>query len=132
MLCKCGATITDIVALCPTEGDLLGEQEFELLDERFVSRVDDFLSAMRAAHREQWISEQFGPEYLKLNLSDGEIISTILMREQLPFGRSVAECAVCGRLHVQAASRRNEYLTFAPDVPGYQGVLKAATDHVIQ
>lgn len=55
LLCKCGAVISDVLSPCPTEGTVIGCQDYDVFDDRFTARVADFLDAVRQGQRERWI-----------------------------------------------------------------------------
>jgi hypothetical protein len=122
MTCVCGHIISDVVCPCPTEGLVIGDQDYDHFDRDFTSQVASFLEAVREGRREKWLTEHFSSIYPR-NLPDAEVISDILSWTQFSYVLSIAECESCGRLHVQVAPGINEYLTFAPDVPGHHRIL---------
>ena len=124
MGCACGATLSDCVCPCPTEATVIGDQDLESFTKDFTSQVAHFLDAVRDGRRESWLADHFGPDYPTV-LSDAEVISDILTWVQNTYVVSITECESCGRIHVQLSPGLNEYLSFAPDVPGYHRILAA-------
>lgn len=122
MGCVCGAIISDVVGPCATEGEVLGDQPDEQFYRDFTASLTGFLEAVREGRRDAWLIQKFGEIYPR-DLPDSEVIGDILMVTRRPYILSIAECGACGRLHVQRAPELNQYVTFAPDVPGFHRIL---------
>jgi hypothetical protein len=72
-----------------------------------------------------WIAEYFSPQY-PAEVSDEEVVHDILRCPKRPVSLSVAECEQCGRLWVRWEPEGNSYRSYAPDEPGYAGVLRSS------
>jgi hypothetical protein len=124
MACHCGGIIRDHQIPCPTEGWILRDQEQETFVDQASEDIADFYEAVRAGQRDTWITAYFSPRY-PTDVSDGGIVSDILSVHKKRVFLSVAECENCGRLWVQRESDVNSYRSYAPDEPGYAGVLRS-------
>jgi len=124
MACRCGGIIRDNLIPCPTEGWILRDQDQDVYYDLVCRDIAAFFSAVHAGRRDAWIVEFFSPQY-PTKLGDQEIVHDILCRHRLPVLLSVAECEQCGRLWVQREPEVNAYRSYAPDEPGYAGVLRS-------
>jgi hypothetical protein len=124
MGCTCGAIISDTVYPCPTEGTVIGEQDFEQMLQSFVADVVAFLEAVATGERESWLLRYFSSGYPH-DVSDAEVIDDILGRLWRSSSLSIAECGSCGRLWIQQPSGENQYRSFRPDEGGYAALLAA-------
>lgn len=123
MSCRCGFVVSDVQAPCPTTGGLTGSQELDGLDGRFSERLAGYIEAVESGHREMWFMEQGLTNWAWR--THAEVVSDLMTVASAETGRALIECERCGRLHVQAAPGRNQYISFAPDEPGYKAVLRA-------
>ena len=84
------------------------------------------LGTRRIDLRADGTAEFFSPVY-PIEVGDEGIVTDIIGVHERRFTLSVAECERCGRLWVQRTAGENSYLSFAPDEPGYGGVLRSQT-----
>lgn len=124
--CLCGGTIRDNLIPCATEGWILRDQDEEAYYDQACREIARFVAAIRAGQRDTWIAEFFSAQY-PAEVSDEGIVNDILCCYKRPFFLSVAECEQCGRLWVQREPDVNSYRSYAPDEPGYVGVLRSVT-----
>jgi hypothetical protein len=124
MACLCGGTIRDNLIPCPTEGWLLRDQDQDAYYDDACRDIASFFTAIHAGRRGAWIAEYFSAKYPS-DSSDEDIVTSILHFHKRPVFLSVAECEQCGRLLVQRGPGVNSYHSYAPDEPGYAGVLRA-------
>ena len=128
MACLCGGIIRDHQVPCPTEAWILRDQDQEAYYHRVIRDVAGFYAAVHTGHRAAWLAENFSPEYPS-DVSDEDVVNDILCSRSNPFMLSLAECDACGRLWVQREPGVNSYRSYAPDVPGYAGVLQVASSN---
>jgi hypothetical protein len=124
MACHCGGTIRNNMYPCPTEGWIVRDQNHEEFNDGMARDVVAFFAAVREGRRVEWIASYFSPQY-PTEVSDEGIVSDILGVQEQLFHLSVAECEQCGRLWVQREPGINSYRSYAPDEPGYAGVLRS-------
>ncbi len=124
MACQCGGTLSDTLVPCPTEGWLFRDQDQEDYQDAVGRDIVAFFVAVRSGQRDKWIAEFFSPQY-PTEVGDEGIVTDIIGIRDRQFTLSVAECEQCGRLHVQRGPGVNSYRTYAPDEPGYAGVLRS-------
>ena len=125
MGCLCGGIIRNNLVPCPTEGWILRDQDQDAYYDDACRDIAAFFAAVHAGRREAWIAEFFSPQY-PADVSDAGIVHDILSCRKRPVFLSVAECEQCGRLWVQRESEVNSYRSYAPDEPGYAGVLRSS------
>jgi hypothetical protein len=126
LACPCGGIISDTLVPCPTEGWIwiLRDQNQEGYQEAVGRDIASYFAAIRAGRRDAWLGEFFSPQY-PAEVGGVEVVTDIIGVRGRQFTLSIAECERCGRLHVQREPGINSYLTFAPDEPGYAGVLRS-------
>jgi hypothetical protein len=124
MACLCGATISDTLCPCPTEGWILRDQDQEGYYEGTSKDVAAFFAAVQAGRRNAWIAEYFSPQYPN-DVSDEGIVYDIIAHPKRQLVLSVAECEHCGRLWVQRGLGMNQYRSYSPDESGYAAVLRS-------
>jgi hypothetical protein len=83
-----------------------------------------FFAAVRDGRRNEWVGRFFSPQY-PTKVGDEGIVHDIITFHSRRVSLSVAECEQCGRLWVQRGPEVNAYRSWAPDEPGYVGVLRA-------
>lgn len=120
MRCPCGEILRNNTFPSPTEGSILAEQDLEPRQDELAARANEYLAAVRAGRRRDWLDRNLGPEYPD-DLSDGDILVDIAIG--LDQTTSAAECTHCGRLLIQKTRGVNDYISFRPDEPGYHGIL---------
>ena len=123
MGCPCGGIIRDHLFPCSTEGWIIRDQDTEQYYDGACRDIANFFEAVRDDRRVEWLGEFFTPQY-PTDISDEGIVHDILCIHKRALFLSVAECEQCGRLHVQRGPNVNEYFSYAPDEPGYKGVLR--------
>jgi hypothetical protein len=122
MACRCGRFISDVISPSPTEGFLVREQDEEAFYGRVARDITAFFKAVAAGERTSWIQGFFAPTY-PTALGDEGVVQDIITTHTRGLDLSVCECAACGRLYVQRGNGENYYIGFAPDEPGYKGIL---------
>jgi hypothetical protein len=124
MACPCGGIISDTQVPSPTEGWILRCQDQEAYEAALARDIDSFYAAKDAGKRNEWLNTFFSTQY-PTAMNDAAVVSDIIASHSLRRTLSIAECAKCGRLHVQHQPEVNAYRTFTPDVAGYAGVLRS-------
>jgi hypothetical protein len=127
MACPCGGIISNTLVPCPTEGWILRDQDQEDYQEAVGRDIASFFAAIRDGRRNAWLGEFFSPRY-PTEVGDASVVIDIIGVHDRRFTLSIAECERCGRLHVQRGPGANSYVTFAPDDPGYAGVLRSRAE----
>lgn len=125
MACHCGGMISDTLCPCPTEGWILRDQDQERYYDVVCRDIAAFFDAVNTGRRDEWIAEFFSPQY-PTDVNNEGIVHDIICCEKRKIFLSVAECVQCGRLLVQREPGVNSYGSFAPDEPGYAGVLHSS------
>ncbi len=123
--CLCGETISDTHYPRPTAGAIVKQMDEEKFYDRVSASIAEFMSAVAAGHRDQWIKSRFGDQYPK-DLDDASIVSDLLTAGELDFHVLIEECESCGRLHVQELPGSPQSVSYVPDTKGYQGVLRGS------
>lgn len=124
MACLCGGVISDVVCPCPTEGWILRDQDQDDFYSLTARDIAAFFAAVQGGTRNAWIAKFFWPQF-PTDVSDEVIVYDILAFHKREVVLSIAECAQCGRLWVQRGPRINAFRSYAPDEPGYVGVLRS-------
>lgn len=124
MACPCGGIISDTHFPSPTEGWILRTQDQEEYQAIVGRDIAAFFEAVRGGRRDEWLGEFFSSLYPTED-GDAEVVIDIIGSHDDRFTLSIAECENCGRLHVQREPGVNSYRTYAPDEPGYAGVLRS-------
>ncbi len=122
MLCQCGKAISDVVYPCPTEGTIIGQEDYEVLCRTFVEQTNSFFDAVQQSQRAEWLDEHFGNEYPQ-KTKNGDVVPDIFNLHMAPRSLCIADCKNCGRLWIQTSPGKNEYRSFLPDNTGYSRVL---------
>jgi hypothetical protein len=125
MACTCGGTIRDHLIPCPTEGWVLRDQDQETYADGTARDIVAFFAAAREGRRDAWLGEYFSPQYPN-DVGDEGVVHDILAVHQRRVLLSLAECEQCGRLWLQRGPGINSYRGYAPEVPGYVGMLRSA------
>ena len=123
MACLCGGVLRNNTIPCPTEGWLFRDQAQDAYHFGACRDIAAFMAAALAGRRAAWIAAYFSPEYP--DVGDQSIVHDILCAHKQEVVLSVAECDQCGRLWVQREPEVNAYRSYAPDQPGYAGVLRS-------
>ncbi len=123
LACHCGNIISNSVYPCPTEGDLTSQQDNERLQNESTKSVGEFVAALLADRRREWIRGFFLTGYPE-DIPDESVISDILSRFEMKYRKRISECDRCGRLWVQVKASENQFKSYKPDEGGYAEVLR--------
>jgi hypothetical protein len=116
--CLCGATIHDTLFPNPDKGMIIRDQEEDALFTCQAQQIAQFVTAVAAGKREEWIAERFTPQYQQLGLSDEDIVHDLLTSCFFDYTLDMLQCEHCGRLRIQEAHGVNSYHSFHPDDMG--------------
>jgi hypothetical protein len=122
MQCRCGSLIRKMLG--PTEGFVLRDEDQPRFYSIAARDITSFFAAVRGGTRNAWLAAYFSPEF-PTDTSDEIIVYDIFAFHECKVALSITECADCGRLWVQRVPGNNEYRSYAPDEPGYAGVLRS-------
>ena len=123
MLCTCGGIISDVQYPCDTEGELIGQWNWELMHDNISEKIASYIQAIESGTEENWLTKYYGETSFGVPEHQA-VISNILSDELLKHEKSVAECEECGRLWIQEAPYTNKYIAFSPDNGNYNAVCK--------
>ncbi len=125
LLCRCGYSIVDQTDFLPHKAEVLGDQDSEQIWDAAAESVADFFARSSAEARSEWVT-------LHLHAREGaaadpaSVVYQIMKRGPLRLGRTLYECASCGRLWLQAQPGENRWISYSPDEPGTRSVLRSA------
>jgi type III secretory pathway component EscR len=122
--CTCGNVISDTVYPSKTEAWLYTEEDGEIFETEIEERFYEFLKSVLDGKRQEYIEKYFDTQYYPADIKDNEVISDSLTQLLRKYTMSICECENCGRIHVQKKPGINEYISFSPDSPKYEGILK--------
>jgi hypothetical protein len=109
---------------CPTLGRILRDQDLDDFYDTVPRKIAAYFAAVQSGTRNAWIAECISPNYSTDRIDD-DIVGTILVLHLHKVVLLVAECSECGRLWVQSGPGINAWRSYAPDEPGYAGVLRS-------
>lgn len=114
LICKCGHKISDVVCPCPYSGELRWDPARDGNQDRSISDVTDFLTAVEEGRKEDWLRNYFSESFYQtqLTMSNALIIDDIYSHNSDKNGQAVYRCNECERLYVQKAFAINEYDCF--------------------
>ena len=120
-LCTCGQLVVDNGAITHHMGRILLEQSSEQYHERATHEIADFIKAVQAGKRREWI-EQF---YDKpgFDLEDSSVVFDIWTRHDPATLIDIYQCDACGRLWVERAPHTFTYRAFKPEQEDWKGAL---------
>jgi hypothetical protein len=116
--CNCGYTIPDITDYLPFKGEVLKDQDREVVFTKLTNEIASFALALQAGKfdewrgRRPWFGEAADP------FSWWKVIAMLMRQYLVP----VYECTHCGRLWVQAGLRIGDFVSFVREESG-PGVL---------
>ena len=119
--CECEHVIVDQTDNLSYKGYILPDQ---LIDEdltKLVNRIDSLFNAIQSNEKEEWLAENFLPDYpKKLDLSS--IISDIISVDLLAKTKDIFECENCGRILIEKKDR--SFKIYKPEGENDKGILK--------
>lgn len=124
MACLCGSTMKFNLNPSPIEGWILRDQDLENYHEAIGRSIAGYFAAASAGRSHAWLGEFFSAQY-PTDGSEESVVADIIAVHAYQFTLSIVECESCGRLWVQRGPSENVYRSFAPDEPGYAGVLRS-------
>ena len=126
MLCSCGHVIYDQTDGIPYKAELYPDADTEALWEGIVSAATSLLEALRSGERLRWMKQHFLPGY-PADVSDDGMLSDAITGVAARLKRDVYQCELCGRLYVQASSKKNTFVVFTPESPDARNCLRGET-----
>ena len=119
--CTCGYLIVDNGAVAHHMGRILREQSSEPYHERATHEVADFIRAVQAGKRREWIEQFYGQP--GFDLEDGSVVVDIWTRRDPETVLDIYQCDACGRVFIERAPHTFTYRTFRPEDADWRGAL---------
>ncbi len=126
--CICGGTIFDQSDNLPNKGRVLRDQNCEEGLEKIARDIASFLSAKLAHNQRNWLRDHFIDEEFSLNMTDTEIIHTLLSGLLFIKGLDIFQCQDCHRLQIEDRYKRNTFFSFRPESEAARNVLAVSAD----
>ena len=125
--CKCGQIIRDNGQFDHIKGHILREQSFRVAYEQPSELIAEFIQAVAAGKREEWIERFYGQPYF--DTSDSSVVFDIIDHARFGMALSVYQCEGCGRLWIEREPRQDSgtLRCFKPDETDWKGTL--SDDH---
>lgn len=109
--CECGGTIYDQTDFIPYKGDIIRDQDYELVFDTIAEDVNSFIEAVLHGKRDEWIRNYFLPGYPHVVNSD--VVSDIISRHVRRCALTIYQCLQCGSIKIQSSSHSNTFNSFA-------------------
>ena len=121
--CACGHIIRDQTSHLPYKGEIIKNQACEEFYEHSVKQIKEFIHALLAGNRDEWVNDfyQYSPEDDKI--PDNEVIFDILNRASFKNNLGIYQCESCGRIFIETEPRSFQYLSFTPEANEWQNIL---------
>ena len=118
--CRCGARIADNEDSLPYKGHVMRDRDWDdFLNWEFEAA--DYLKAVSAGKRSEWITERFGSQYPQ-EMDDREVINDIITSSTYMKYLNIFQCTACGRLWLQRPGLQ-KFLSFRPEDEDWQDAL---------
>ncbi|WP_406868402.1 hypothetical protein [Paraburkholderia fungorum] len=121
--CTCGNTIRDNTDGLPYKASLLKASFCEPFSDWLVSEIQSYVKAAEQGSIRAWLTSRgYSEDYISLQLDHGNVLHDHLHSKLLELTRTVYECSVCGRLHVETFEN-NTFVAYTPDTNRSNDVL---------
>ena len=102
-------------------GSILREQSREDYYNRATNEVVEFIRAVQAGKRREWIEQFYGKP--GFDLEDGSVIFDIWTRRDPETVLDIYQCDACGRIFIERAPHSFAYRPFNPEEEDWRGTL---------
>lgn len=119
--CACGFVIVDNGAVEHHMGRILREQDREIYHDLATRDVVDFIKAIQAGKRREWIAEFYAqPDF---DLDDTSVVFDIWTRRDPTMMLDIYQCDACGRVYIEREPHTFRYRCFKPEHEDWRGAL---------
>jgi hypothetical protein len=113
--CNCGATIHDTTYPLPNKGQIIRDQQYDLLTDRMAEDISQFIEAKLNGRQYEWVKQRFTEDYANLNLKDEAIANDLITGYLVKNCLNIYQCETCGRVLIESKSDKNKFYSFQPD-----------------
>lgn len=121
--CTCGNIISDNGLCDHIKGHILREQSFNAAYEQPADRIAEFIQAVVAGKRKEWIEEFYGQPYFEV--SDSSVVFDIIDYARIRTKLDIYQCEACGRLFIEREPQQasGTMRAFIPEDADWRGTL---------
>lgn len=114
--CECGEVIQDSLVPNPDKGYLVRDQDMAAVSQCQARILSEWLQAVAAGRRQEWIAAQLGPDYPP-DVADSEFLCDLLQSCRSDYELETFQCRHCGRVAIQASGAGASFWYFRPAAP---------------
>jgi hypothetical protein len=121
--CTCGHIISDNGQFDHIKGLILREQSSDVAYEAPSDTIADFIQAIAAGKRREWIENFYGrPGF---DLEDSSVVFDIMLYARQRSALDIYQCEACGRIYIEREPQQSSgaLRRFKPEDPDWQGTL---------
>jgi hypothetical protein len=125
--CTCGHTVIDNGQFDHIKGQVLRAQSFQATYEQPSDSIAEFIQAVVAGKRKEWIESFYGQPYFEI--ADSSVVFDIIDHARHRTALDIYQCEACGRLYVEREPRQasGTLRAFKPEDIDWKGTL--SDDH---
>ncbi len=127
--CECGHILRDQTHHLPYKGEIIKNQAFEEFYEKSVQQIEEFIHALLADHRDEWVNDFYQYSSKDYTMSNADVIFDILNRASVKNNLGMYQCESCGRIFIETDPQSSQFLSFTPEAQEWQNILAVTTSH---